>query len=126
MRMGGLVANIIRAASRVSFTPVPGPRLLVRPGPRAEEARSALIKGLTRLCQQRQASSVHVTFALGGECDLLAERGFLPRMDQQFHWQNAGFSCFEEFLRALAARKRKAYPAGAPRCFWRPASTLFA
>ena len=38
---------------------------------------------------------------------MLAERGFLKRTDQQFHWENAGFGTFDEFLGALAARKRK-------------------
>src|SRR5205085_2523123 len=34
--------------------------------------------------------------------------GFLPRTDQQFHWENAGYTSFDDFLSALAARKRKA------------------
>jgi hypothetical protein len=34
--------------------------------------------------------------------------GFLQRTDQQFHWLNEGYGSFEDFLAALAARKRKA------------------
>jgi predicted N-acyltransferase len=41
------------------------------------------------------------------EWQFLAERGFLQRTDQQFHWENAGYACFDDFLGALAARKRK-------------------
>ena len=41
------------------------------------------------------------------ECRALGERGFLMRTDQQFHWENAGFATFEDFLAALASRKRK-------------------
>ena len=41
------------------------------------------------------------------EWHLLAERGFLKRTDQQFHWENAGYATFDDFLGALAARKRK-------------------
>ena len=37
----------------------------------------------------------------------LGERGFLQRTDQQFHWENAGYTSFDDFLGALAARKRK-------------------
>jgi predicted N-acyltransferase len=37
----------------------------------------------------------------------LGERGFLQRTDQQFHWENAGYATFDDFLGALAARKRK-------------------
>jgi predicted N-acyltransferase len=41
------------------------------------------------------------------EWNLLGQRGFLLRNDQQFHWENGGFSCFDDFLAALASRKRK-------------------
>jgi len=50
---------------------------------------------------------VHATFMTQAEWDLLGQRGFLRRNDQQFHWENGGFSCFEDFLAALASRKRK-------------------
>ena len=35
-------------------------------------------------------------------------RGFLQRTDQQFHWSNAGYGTFDDFLASLASRKRKA------------------
>jgi predicted N-acyltransferase len=38
---------------------------------------------------------------------MLGERGFLMRTDQQFHWCNAGYATFDDFLAALSARKRK-------------------
>ena len=41
------------------------------------------------------------------EWQVLAARGFLQRTDQQFHWENAGYATFDDFLGALAARKRK-------------------
>ncbi|NWG23975.1 MAG: N-acetyltransferase [Pseudorhodoplanes sp.] len=91
----------------VPFTPATGPRLLARPGPGAAAVRQALAKGLLALCGQRGASSVHATFLLEPDRDLLAETGFLKRMDRQFHWRNAGYGTFEDFLAALASRKRK-------------------
>src|SRR5207302_4084844 len=30
------------------------------------------------------------------------------RTDQQFHWENRGYATFDDFLAALASRKRKA------------------
>ena len=33
--------------------------------------------------------------------------GFLVRNDQQFHWENDGYQTFDDFLAALASRKRK-------------------
>jgi predicted N-acyltransferase len=92
----------------VPFTPATGRRLLVRPGPRRHDAQAALAAGLVALCQRREASSVHLTFLPEAEWDWLGAQGFLQRTDQQFHWQNAGYRTFEDFLNALAARKRKA------------------
>src|SRR5690242_13723669 len=91
----------------VPFTPATGRRLLVAPGLQNGEREAALAQGLVELCRLREASSVHVTFMPEPEWHLLAERGFLKRTDQQFHWENAGYASFDEFLGALASRKRK-------------------
>jgi hypothetical protein len=92
----------------VPFTPATGRRLLARPGPNADATQAALAEALVELCRMRVASSVHVTFMPEAEWRLLGARGFLLRNDQQFHWENAGYGTFEDFLGALAARKRKA------------------
>jgi len=52
-------------------------------------------------------SSLHITFLTEGEWQRLAELGFLQRTDQQFHWHNAGYGSFDDFLASLASRKRK-------------------
>jgi uncharacterized protein len=91
----------------VPFTPATGRRLLVAPGPHAGIAETTLAQRLVELCKLREASSVHVTFMTQAEWTLLGKRGFLQRNDQQFHWENGGFSCFDDFLAALASRKRK-------------------
>ena len=91
----------------VPFTPATGPRLLVRPRADASTVRAGLAAGLIELCKLRDASSVHVTFLPDTEWKPLADQGFLHRTDQQFHWENAGYATFDDFLAALAARKRK-------------------
>jgi predicted N-acyltransferase len=91
----------------VPFTPATGRRLLVEPGHRSHEVEAALAQGLVELARLREASSAHVTFMPEREWHVLAERGFLQRTDQQFHWENAGYATFDDFLGALAARKRK-------------------
>ncbi len=90
------------------FTPVPGRRLLVATGPRADEAREALISGLQALMEKVEASSTHVTFLNRSEWDLLGAKGFLQRTNKQFHFFNKGYGDFEGFLASLASRKRKA------------------
>jgi predicted N-acyltransferase len=92
----------------VPFTPVTGPRLLVRPGPREAEVRALLVAGLRSLRRELGASSVHATFLAEAEARDLEGRGFLMRTDQQFHWFNEGYATFDDFLGALASRKRKA------------------
>jgi hypothetical protein len=91
----------------VPFTPATGRRLLAAPGHRSHEVEAALAQGLVELARLREASSAHVTFMPEREWHLLAGRGFLQRTDQQFHWENAGYATFDDFLGALAARKRK-------------------
>jgi uncharacterized protein len=91
----------------VPFTPATGRRLLAAPGAHGDDVQAALAQGLVELARLRKASSAHVTFMPEREWNLLAERGFLKRTDQQFHWENPGYATFDEFLGALASRKRK-------------------
>ena len=91
----------------VPFTPATGPRLLVREGMPAAPTRRALAQGLMQFCGVAGASGVHVTFATEPEYRLLGELGYLQRTDQQFHFENANFASFDDFLAALSSRKRK-------------------
>jgi predicted N-acyltransferase len=93
--------------SAVPFTPVPGPRLLLRPDA-PPETRDHLIAAMVELCNRRRISSVHVTFPEERDAEALAEAGFLQRVGQQFHWTNNGYRDFEDYLAALTSRKRKA------------------
>jgi uncharacterized protein len=91
----------------VPFTPATGRRLMVAPAFDVDTTRSALAAGLIELARLRGASSAHITFMTEAEWLALGERGFLMRTDQQFHWDNAGFATFDDFLAALSSRKRK-------------------
>ena len=94
--------------SSVPFTPVTGPRLLIRHDAARDGVASALIAGMIELAERHQASSLHVTFAEQGECQSLGAAGFLQRSGVQYHWINQGYDSFEAFLATLASRKRKA------------------
>jgi len=87
------------------FSPVPGPRLLVRP--ESAVPFGALAQGLVQGAQAIGASSVHVTFCTEAEWTALGAAGWLRRIGTQFHWDNPGYGCFDDFLGALASRKRK-------------------
>ncbi|MBO9379671.1 GNAT family N-acetyltransferase [Sphingomonas histidinilytica] len=88
----------------VPFSPVPGPRLLLRdPG-----LAPALIAAAEALVEQHGLSSAHATFVAPEQVPLFEAAGWLIRTDRQFHWANRGYGSFEDFLGALASRKRKA------------------
>ena len=87
------------------FSPVTGPRLLVRPG--NPLGRTALASGLKQACREMKLSSVHVTFCTHDEWTDLGEDGWLQRLGLQYHWHNDGYASFEDFLAALSSRKRK-------------------
>jgi predicted N-acyltransferase len=105
-RAGGRYYPKLQVA--VPFTPVTGPRLIVPGGPRSAEIRSYLIAGLRALRDQTGASSIHATFLQEADLKALTAEKFLQRDDQQFHWFNDDYGSFEDFLAALASRKRKA------------------
>jgi predicted N-acyltransferase len=105
-RAGGQYYPKLQAS--VPFTPATGPRLLIRDSSDAGRIGAALAGGLVGLCDATNASSVHVTFAKEREWNFLAGRGFLERTDQQFHFHNAGYRTFDDFLATLNSRHRKA------------------
>ncbi len=88
----------------VPFTPVPGPRLLLRDPALAP----ALIGAIEAVTDRNRLSSAHVTFIDEGQLPLFEAAGWLLRAGTQFHWLNDGYASFEDFLGALASRKRKA------------------
>jgi predicted N-acyltransferase len=101
-RAGGRYYPKLQVAS--PFSPVPGPRLLRRPGVPV----AALAQALRQAIEALDCSSVHVTFCTREEWEALGECGWLQRIGVQFHWHNQGYGCFEDFLAALSSRKRKA------------------
>ena len=91
----------------VPFTPVTGPRLLVRPGAGTDSTRAALVAGMIEWTNRNDLSSLHVTFPTEEEADYLAQADFLIRHNHQYHWYNRGYETFDDFLGSLNSRKRK-------------------
>jgi predicted N-acyltransferase len=104
-RAGGSYYPKLVAA--VPFTPVPGRRLLVRPGPDTAEREELLVAGAVELVRRHDVSSLHMNFLSEEQWHRLAGLGFLQRTDQQFHWHNRSYATFDDFLADLASRKRK-------------------
>ena len=106
MRAGGEYYPKLQIA--VPFTPVPGPRLLVRPGPASESNEGLLASAAAQVAERNGLSGVHITFLTEKQWQRLGDGGFLQRTHQQFHWTNAGYTTFDDYLASLASRKRKA------------------
>ncbi|MEM7041627.1 MAG: GNAT family N-acetyltransferase [Pseudomonadota bacterium] len=102
-RAGGRYYPKLQVA--VPFTPVPGPRLLTRPG--VDIARTALIQGLLSAAAQIDCSSLHITFCHEAEWRELGEAGMMQRTGVQYHWHNRGYDSFDDFLGGLKSSKRK-------------------
>jgi len=105
-RAGGRYYPKLQAA--VPFTPVTSPRILVRPGFAREAAERAIAAAAVQLTDRIGASSLHITFLPEREWTHLGELGLLQRTGKQFRWPNRGYATFDDFLSALASRKRKA------------------
>jgi predicted N-acyltransferase len=85
----------------VPFTPVRGPRLLAA----SIRDKQTLLNAALELA--RESSSLHVLFARDEDASLLAAQGFLMRRTVQFHWANAAYADFEDFLARLSHARRK-------------------
>ncbi len=89
------------------FTPVPGRRFLVPPGPDHDAHERLLAAAAIEIVKRQKISSLHATFLSEGEWTRLGSAGLLQRTDQQYHWLNRGYGSFDDFLASLSSRKRK-------------------
>ena len=85
------------------FTPATGPRILTRD----PALTIPLLRAAEQLCAKAELSSAHATFIAPEQREWFAQAGWLPRADIQFHWQNRGYTCFDDFLAELSSAKRK-------------------
>jgi predicted N-acyltransferase len=92
----------------VPFTPASGPRLLHAASFPAEEAYPAFATGLERLTEGNRLSSSHVLFVTDADAARLEQLGFSRRFGVQFHWRNAGYTKFDDFLGRFSSKRRHA------------------
>ena len=90
----------------IPFTPHTGRRFITAPELPREEMVAALGRALVKLCTDNKLSSAHVNFCEPDEARILARVGFLERSGYQYHWHNAGFSTFDDYLERLKHKRR--------------------
>lgn len=90
----------------VPFTPATGTRLLAHPA----EDRAAVEKALADLAletaREEGLSSVHVLFPTDEQAERLVSFGLAHRLHAQFHWRNAGYATWDDFLARFASKQR--------------------
>ena len=95
----------------IPFTPATGRRLLVATPldntQSIQEVEAQLLSATLQIAQKIQVSSLHITFMPKNQWENAGKLGLLKRVDTQFHWTNANYDSFEDFLRALSSKKRK-------------------
>jgi predicted N-acyltransferase len=88
----------------VPFTPATGPRLLLGDRP---DLAPVLLAAAQQVAKEHKLSSAHATFIAPDQVPLFEAAGWLLRADLQFHWENRGYSSFDDFLGVLSSAKRK-------------------
>ncbi|KAF7802203.1 Acyl-CoA N-acyltransferase isoform 1 [Senna tora] len=91
----------------VPFTPVTGPRILLRNTSFKDQVFDIIVSAMKDLTDKSQLSSLHITFPSENEWRKLGEKGFLQRMGMQYHWKNRNYKNFDEFLMDMKQSKRK-------------------
>ena len=90
----------------VPFTPATGPRILVRPDQDRGRILAAFARALPQLCSALPVSGAHVLFLPEADSAALSAQGFAERRGVQFHWENPGYSSFDDFLSRMNSKKR--------------------
>jgi hypothetical protein len=92
----------------IPFTPHSGRRFLISNAANRAATIKILGSALVSLCRDNDLSSVHVNFCEADEASTLKELGFLERWGYQYHWNNAAYETFDDYLSLLKSKRRYA------------------
>lgn len=88
------------------FTPATGPRLLVDEKADVAAALRGFAQGMMRVVDELGLSSGHVLFPREEQALAWAEVGLAHRLGVQYHWLNAGYRTFDDFLARYNSKRR--------------------
>ena len=88
----------------IPFTPATGPRLLTAGD---KDIERALLNAMASVAEHSHLSTANLNFLTEEQAAFCEAEGMLIRHDQQFHFENPGYSSFDDFLAALSSDKRK-------------------
>ncbi len=90
----------------IPFTPVTGARFLAAPGQDRQRWITLLGESLRDTCIANDLSGVHVNFCRDDELDALEKLDFQVRFGLQYHWLNAGYASFDDYLGRFRSKRR--------------------
>lgn len=96
-----------KLVTAIPFTPVPGPRLLLAPGENLQEWLPQVLEAVREECRAEDASGWHALFVPDDWLAAGKSAGLACREGCRFHWTNAGYRDFDDFLQVLTSKKRK-------------------
>ncbi len=91
----------------IPFTPVTGPRMLLKDGITPEQVIAFLGQHKKQIMQQLGVSSWHSLFVTEDVSKESVNHGFHLRQSVQFNWHNNAFDSFDDYLSILTARRRR-------------------
>jgi uncharacterized protein len=92
-----------KLVAAIPFTPCTGARLMAS----TEQDRAILVAALLNIAKESEVSSLHVLFPDEPAHRELIAQGFMSRVSVQFHWTNADYASFDDFLATMSHDKRK-------------------
>lgn len=96
-----------KAVVAVPFTPVTGARLLIAPDTEgADEVRRALVAAALEVAGALGLTGVHFNFITREEVSVFEDAGLPIRTQLQYHWQNAGYADFDDYLARFRSKRR--------------------
>ena len=102
------IAYYPKLVAMVPVTPVTGRRFLLAPGEAPGPLVSRLIDGCFEVADATKASSIHLLFLNPDEHGWVAADGrLMKRLSFQFHWRNAGYETFDDFVGEFRSSMRK-------------------
>ncbi|HHJ15548.1 MAG TPA: N-acetyltransferase [Gammaproteobacteria bacterium] len=101
------LAYFPKAVAAIPYTPATGPRILTAPGDQGDAAAAQLIQLAQEWATSENLSSLHWLFTDSTDTQRLEQAGLLLRLGCQFHWRNAGYRDFDDYLSGFSSRKRK-------------------
>jgi len=101
-----------KLVTAIPYTPATGERFLINHALVGDEVtrhdfRLKLCSAAILFCEQQKLSSWHILFARESILRSFDSSSIMLRSDIQFHWQNAKYRDFDDFLGSLSSRKRK-------------------